>query len=247
MDEYQRVNSDPCKVSCSRGFEWITEGWRLVKPRLGTQIAVTLLLVALEIAIGFVPLVGALVSPFINALLIGGWLLLMRRAQLGEAVRAADLLQIFSHRAVVPLITTTALYFGLTLASLLMISIALGTGTELFSLMAGEGAEGVTDDVLAGSLVTGLLLFSLTLLPIMAMYWFAIPLVLFSDTPPWMAMKQSLSAVFINTLPMLAYGLVGFFMLFLASLPLMLGLLIALPVLIASWLISYEDIFASES
>ena len=92
-------------------------------------------------------------------------------------------------------------------------------------------------------MLLALLVFLAVLTPILAMYWFAVPLVLFRALEPWLAMKASLAAVLANMLPLLVYGVVATLLFCVAMIPLMLGLLIAMPVLGISWLISYQDLF----
>jgi len=48
-----------------------------------------------------------------------------------------------------------------------------------------------------------------------------------------------------NILPFLVYGIIAFVLLLLASIPLMLGLLVMMPVLIASIYTAYRDIYLS--
>ena len=92
-------------------------------------------------------------------------------------------------------------------------------------------------------MLLALLIFLAVLAPILAMYWYAVPLVLFRNLEPWNAMKASLAAVLVNMMPLLVYGVVATLLVFVAMIPLMLGLLIAMPVLGISWLISYQDLF----
>ena len=84
----------------------------------------------------------------------------------------------------------------------------------------------------------------LLITPVLAMYWFAVPLVLFREIEPWEAMKASLAAVLANMLPLLVYGVVTALLGMLALIPLGLGMLVFVPVLLISWLLSYQEIFA---
>jgi uncharacterized membrane protein len=90
----------------------------------------------------------------------------------------------------------------------------------------------------------GVLVLILLITPVLAMYWFALPLVLFREIVPWEAMKTSLAAVLANMLPLLVYGLVGAVLGFLALIPFGLGLLVFVPVMLLSWLLSYQEMFA---
>ena len=89
-----------------------------------------------------------------------------------------------------------------------------------------------------------MLVLLLLITPVLAMYWFAVPLVLFREIEPWEAMKASLAAVLANMLPLLVYGVVTALLGMLALIPLGLGLLLFVPVVLISWLLSFQEIFA---
>jgi uncharacterized membrane protein len=80
----------------------------------------------------------------------------------------------------------------------------------------------------------------------MAAYWFAPALVMLHDMPPIEAMKASFFACFRNFVPFLVYSLVMGFTLFIAILPFGLGLLVWVPVAIASTYAAYRQIFTED-
>ncbi len=93
----------------------------------------------------------------------------------------------------------------------------------------------------APAVLTGLLLFT----PLMMATWFAPALILFGGARPVTALGVSMKAVLRNWAALLVNGLAIGGMLFLAALvPLMLGLLVAMPVLFGSLYASYQAIFA---
>ncbi|MBK7727819.1 MAG: hypothetical protein IPJ33_04775 [Gammaproteobacteria bacterium] len=119
-----------------------------------------------------------------------------------------------------------------------------GIGGGALALLGGAiNGENTALAAGIGSMLLALLIFLAVLAPILAMYWYAVPLVLFRNLEPWNAMKASLAAVLVNMMPLLVYGVVATLLVFVAMIPLMLGLLIAMPVLGISWLISYQDLF----
>jgi uncharacterized membrane protein len=77
----------------------------------------------------------------------------------------------------------------------------------------------------------------------MAAYWFAPPLVMLHDLPAIPAMKESLFASLRNWLPFLVYGLVMGALAVAAAIPMGLGLLVWLPLLVASSYASYRAVF----
>ena len=74
-------------------------------------------------------------------------------------------------------------------------------------------------------------------------YWFAPVLIVLHGMSPVEAMKTSFMGCLYNILPFLVYGVVAMVLFFIAMIPLMLGLLVLVPMLIASVYIAYRDIY----
>jgi uncharacterized membrane protein len=74
-------------------------------------------------------------------------------------------------------------------------------------------------------------------------YWFAPLLIVKQDFGVGKAMLCSLKACAMNFVPFLVYGLVGLVLTIVAMIPLLLGLLILIPMIIASIYTAYRDIF----
>jgi uncharacterized membrane protein len=89
------------------------------------------------------------------------------------------------------------------------------------------------------AILLGLTLFSVLM---MAMQ-FAPMLVYFNGAPPVEAMKLSLRAFLANIGPMLVYGATFMLLAFLASVPMMLGWLVLMPIVFTSLYACYCDIF----
>jgi len=68
--------------------------------------------------------------------------------------------------------------------------------------------------------------------------------VFFNNVPPTQAMKLSLRAFLHNVGPMLVYGITFLFLGVLATLPMMLGWVVLLPLVFTSLYASYCDIFS---
>ena len=81
-------------------------------------------------------------------------------------------------------------------------------------------------------------------IPVAMAVWFGAPLILFHDLRPLQAFRMSFTGCLRNILPFLLYGIVVFVLLILAMLPFLLGLLVLIPVGMASLYTSYRDIFA---
>ena len=81
------------------------------------------------------------------------------------------------------------------------------------------------------------------LLPLIAMNWFAPALIALHDVPLGRALKWSMVGCFKNFLPFLLYSIIMMIFLMAAAIPLMLGWLVAVPILIASIYAAYRDIY----
>jgi uncharacterized membrane protein len=93
------------------------------------------------------------------------------------------------------------------------------------------------------AVLLGITLFSVL---IMAMQ-FAPLLVFFNNVTPLTAMKLSLRAFLNNVAAMLVYGMTFILLAILASIPMMLGWLILLPLVFTSLYASYMEIFPAEN
>lgn len=234
-------------VAAGRGLDWITAGWALFLRAPGPWIALVLLVVVISMICNLVPLLGGLLSPFVSAVLSAGALLAARNLQTGGTLQVADLFAIFSHPALKPVLIVAGIYVGLIMvAALVFAAITFGAGGMAMLAGAMSGDASATAGGVLGIAFAGLVFLAL-MAPITAMYWFAIPAVMFQSAEPWSAMKQSLAACLANLMPMLVYGVIALVAFAVAMIPFMLGLLVAVPVLFASWLISYQDVFGVDA
>ena len=91
------------------------------------------------------------------------------------------------------------------------------------------------------------LLFSLLLsIPLLMALWFSPALVLFNGMPPWQALRASFDACLQNALPFLLYGLIISVLAFFATLPMLLGYLVLIPLVAGSVYAAYRDIFLAD-
>lgn len=234
----------PRRLTSERGLGWITDGWKLFTQAPGEWLLITLVSLGVLLVTGMVPLLGSLASPFVSVLVAGGFFRVAHAQQNGTKPAVGAIFDILSDARVKPLLITTLLYVALCFAAVLLVGMVFGLGGGAMALIGG--ALGGEDAALAGAggaALMGILVLLLLITPVLAMYWFAVPLVLFREIEPWEAMKASLAAVLANMLPLLVYGVVTALLGMLALIPLGLGLLVFTPVLLISWLLSYQEMF----
>jgi len=233
---------EPRRLPAGQGWEWIKHGFALfIKAPLLWIVLLSICMVT-AVAVSTVPIVGPpLVSLLMPAVLVG----LMagcRALSQGEELELAHLFSGFKrHTSQLVTLGGIALVGQYLILGLMM---AVGGTTLVGVLMSDQPPTdaGVMMPALAGAgfaILIGVVLFSLL---IMAMQ-FAPMLVYFRNVPPLQAMKLSLRAFLYNALPMLLYGITFAFLSMLASIPVMLGWLVLLPLVFTTLYACYNDIF----
>lgn len=238
------------KVDAGRGASWIAEGWALFKAAPGMWIAVLLVFVGVSFVIGLVPLLGNIAGVLLGPVFAVG---LMSFAQGIAAGEEADIGRFFIgfREKLGPLIAVGALYLAL-IVGLVLITVVLA-----FVLLGGASLANMADPeqaaqaLLAGGLGLGLLLIVLVFLTLLALilsaYWYAPGLVFFAGAGVTEAFGESLRVSLRNWLPLLVFGLLGFFVLLLGALAVLIGLLVAVPVFMGGYYASFRDIFGVEA
>lgn len=228
-------------VPAARGWTWIADAWTLFKAAPGTWIGIIVVFLVIVLALMLVPFLGAVGQYLLMPVFVGGIVVGCRAIDLGGALEFNHLFEGFKTRFGT-LVAVGALYLVGFVAVLLVVMVL--TGASVFALfMTGGGAHDVAT---AGAVLTLLLavLIAVALsIPLLMAVWFAPPLVVFHDLGAVEAMKASFSGCLRNMLPFLVYGVAGFFLAILASIPLMLGWLALGPVLVATVYTSYRDIY----
>jgi len=236
---------EPKHLKAGQGWEWIKQGYALFMKAPLLWIVLLLICVIAAVAMSSVPVVGEpLVSLLMPVVLVG--LMAGCRALLhGEELELAHLFSGFQqHTAQLVTLGGISLVGQFLIFGLMM----LVGGAALVGILMSAQPD-VDPDVLmqavtgAGfAVVLGITLFSVL---VMAMQ-FAPLLVFFNNETPLSAMKLSLRAFLNNVGPMLVYGMTFIFLAILASIPMMLGWLILLPLVFTSLYACYCDIFPAE-
>lgn len=246
MDANAPLDPVARRLDAERGLGWMSEAWTLFAARAGLWVLLAVVGLGIILLTGVVPLLGALLSPFVSALVAGGFMLVADKQRAGQSPEVSDFFDILSHRGFRPLMVLTLLYIALSFAAALLIiplfAVTGGTATLFSAILGGQEAALAAG---LGSMLLGLLVFLLVALPILAMYWLALPLVLFDAAEPWRAMKASLHATLINMIPLLVYGLLAFVAAIAAVITLGLGFVVVMPLLLISWYLGFREIFSA--
>ena len=235
---------DPYPVAAGRGWGWIADGFGYFRRQPGIWIGIIVVWFAIAIVLSFVPL-GSLAVTLLSPVFLGGMMLGCQADDTGQGLEFSHLFAGFRVQA-----GRLAAVGGLYLVGSVVIGIAaaliLGLSVGLTGLDPETAAAAFDEETLGLPLVLMVLVVAALLIPLLMAVWFAPALVVFHDLSAWEAMALSFKGCLKNVLPFLVYGLIAFVLLVIAMIPLMLGLLILSPILVASVYVAYKDIFLGE-
>jgi len=236
---------EPKHLTAGHGWEWIKQGYALFMKAPLLWIVLLLICVAAAVAFSSVPVVGEPLVSLLMPVVLAGLMAGCRALLEGEELELAHLFRGFQRHT-----TQLVTLGGIALVSQFLIFglMMLVGGAALVSILM-SGQPDVEPDVIiqaasgAGlAMLLGIILFSVL---VMAMQ-FAPLLVFFNGVKPLLAMKLSLRAFLNNIGSMLVYGMTFILLAILASIPMMLGWLILLPIVFTSLYASYSEIFPTK-
>ena len=238
--------AEPVTVSAGRGASWLIDGFTLFKRDWLAWIGLAIMLIILTMVSSAIP-VANIIAPVISPIIIAGLMLACHQQDQGGEISVAVVFSGFSNRpGQLALIGVAYLVASIAIVILMIILmiIILG-GLESLSELDLDDPELLLKHAINLVLVAliGLSLY----VPVAMALWFAPALVIFRQVTAFEAMQMSIKGCLLNVLPFLVYGILAMILMIIASIPLLLGWLIMLPVLIASVYVSYKDIFAGNS
>lgn len=228
-------------VRSSRGPAWLAGGWNHFRgaPMVWMGLSAGWMLITLALVL--VPVIGGVAANLLQPVFFASFAMTARKQLAGEAPEMGDLFLGF-RRPLRPLINLGALLLAVEIAIFyLMAALGLpgmGAGDE-----AGEIAT-IADYVrllqgLEWILLVGLVLTAL----VKGALWFAPALLAFHELSTAHAIRWSLFAALSNVGAMLAYGIALTVLFVAGALPWGLGLLVVIPVMVASTYTGYADVF----
>lgn len=233
----------PRRVAAREGWQWVIEGFRLYRRNPLLLSAAFGLLFGVVMALGLIPGIGNALSELASPLLVAGFMAAYRALDRGSELELPHFLA-GVRGPLIPLATVGAVQL---LGALLIGWVMSRMGFDSQALIEAMQSQRDPVDIQAmlnqslPALLAGLVLFT----PLIMATWFAPALILFGGARPATALGVSLKAVAINWAAMLVNGLaLGTVLIFAALVPMLLGLLVAMPVLFGSLYASYQAIFA---
>lgn len=235
------------KLNAARGWLWVRHGAELLwrNPLIGVGAAFTSLLVVF--AALMLPVLGPLLAIALMPVMLAGYVRVCRALEENEPTDLSLILAGFRQHTRSLVTLGAMLMLGLLFASTVMVLVG---GEGLSSLMQKFNETGDLQ-VFAAALADAdskvslaiLLGFSLMLVLIVA-WQYAPILVFFSGISPWQALQASFIGTLRNVVPYTVYTLImqGLALVF-GLLPFNLGMILLLPLGMASLYVSYRNIF----
>ena len=229
-------------VPAAHGWNWIADGWTLFKAAPGLWIGIIVVLVAILFALALLPFIGPIAQNLLMPVFMGGIALGCRAIEDGHGLEFNHLFEGFKTRFGT-LVAIGALYLAGFIAILVVVMMFAGVG--VIALVAGGqvGSEPVATGAAAMTLLLAVLVAMALSIPLMMAVWFAPALAMFHELGAVEAMKASFTGCLRNMVPFLVYGIVGFVLAIVATIPLGLGWLVLGPVIAASFYTGYKDIY----
>jgi uncharacterized membrane protein len=206
---------------------WIAAGWEAFKRAPGPWMGILVVFFLVNLIAAFVPVVGSLAMTVLGPVFTFGWLLGARDLDAGRALTVGHLFAGFGDPARNSLILLGAVQLLASVGAALLAVAAIG-GMAPGQLSVNPAA---------------LLVLLIVLAPLIAVFFFAAPLVGFARQPLGAALRLSFNATFRNWLALLIWGLLAFVLILLGALPFGLGLLVVAPLLAASYYHLYRTVF----
>jgi uncharacterized membrane protein len=228
-------------VAASQGWQWIVEGFRLFRRQPLIWMLLLAAMAVIWLASTILQPVGPLAISLLSPVFVAGLMNACRETDRGGEPDIGHLFSAFRTHAA-PLVTIGGVYLVGNIIAVGVVFMVSG-GDALNTLLAKGRSEADVAAAIRG-LSFGLVVGTAVFIPVVMAVWFAPLLVVFHNAPPVAALQSSFAASWQNMLPFTVYGCAMLVLWILASIPLMLGFIVLLPVMVCSIYVGYKDIYA---
>ncbi|MGE5386124.1 MAG: BPSS1780 family membrane protein, partial [Betaproteobacteria bacterium] len=173
------------RVPAGNGVAWLGSGWTLFKAAPGTWIGLTVVFMLVMMVMALIPFLGGIGLNLLMPVFIGGIMMGCRDLENGEDLRVGHLFAAFSGQTG-NLVVVGLLYMVGMFAILIVMMLIGGVGIGVGALMGGSFSPAALVP-----LVLLVLLAIALMIPLAMAIWFAPPLIIFHEVPPFEAMKAS--------------------------------------------------------
>jgi uncharacterized membrane protein len=227
-------------VPARRGPGWLAGGWSIFRGRPLVWMGMGAGWIVITLGLVMVPIVGGIAANVLQPVFFASFALAARKQEQGGAVEMSDLFSGF-RRPLMPLANLGAI---LLLAELAIFALLALLGLPGLSAN-DQGMVSMADFARELQGKEWILLLGLVLTAIVkGALWFAPAVLAFHEMTTAHAVRWSLYAALSNLGAMALYGLVLTIAMAAAILPWGLGLMIVIPVMVASTYVGYREVFA---
>lgn len=241
QDNVIDVSVEPRKIPPMQGWQWIVNAFMLFKQAPTAWLGICGVFLVLMLGMSILPIIGGFISSLLGPVFLGGLMLAAQKQARGETPQLSDLFAGFQLRFTELLKVGVLYMFGTVVVMLLMA--ALLAGAALLGVIAIDKNLETIEQI--GAIWPVMIVVVLAFSVVYSTYFFAPTLVMLQGMTAGEAMKLSFLAFWRNWQPILVMSMIGTVLLLLALLPMLLGLLVALPVALITSYVCYVDVFES--
>jgi uncharacterized membrane protein len=243
-----RVNDVPFR----EGATWIKQAFSLFGAQPLQWLALMFAWLLVTLMLGIVPFIGGPLATIAQTAFFAGFMLACRDQQAGKTVNVSYLVAALQVNARALILVGCIALLAHTAVTMLVVALGFRTDelVETMRLPTEKLQEAVQSGALAAQIEK---LMPLTLLAhflntvIMALLWFAAPLLAFHpDMKPSHAIRWSVFALVTNFGAMLVLGVLMMLLFLVGAIPLGLGLILVLPIFIIANYTSYRASIADD-
>lgn len=229
---------DGRRVGIERGWNWIAESWSYFSRQWGMWILLGLIFMLMVFGVSMIPKIGQVASMLLYTFIWAG-AMLAAHAQFTEGHMSLKNFFAGFHAGGMSMVLLALVATAADLVILFLIAVI--ADIEFSVVITGELEHLQPEQMLRVMLgyLVGLALW----LPFTMAVWFAPGLIALHRVSVGRAISVSFIACLKNFLPFLLYGIILFVFLIVASIPLLLGLFVLVPISLISIYTSYRDIF----
>lgn len=222
-------------VEPAQAIEWVKQGWLMFRANPLNWALLGLLFGCTVLVLSLLPFLGGLLLNLAVPVLIGGMLLAVKQAHTGEPIAIADATKVLKDVPVRnQLLMVGVIMLGASFAATILGKLLVG------DIILMDNLTGMPSFNLNSSVLIFLLLISLGT---GMLFTYAPALVVFKGMKALDAVKGSFQGAWTNALPFVVFALIYAVLTLLASIPLMLGFVVLIPVMVGAVYMSYKDIF----
>ena len=235
----------PRSQSAGAGVDWISEGWRLFARAPLMWVVSILIIFVIAIVVGIIPFVGSIAFQLAQPVFAAGFVVACRSLETGGEFELEQLFAGFKAN-LGNLLVVGLLFLVAGIALMLVFFMFAGFGIVM-AFVTGDANDVLPAIMTSGvSIAFGTLVTLALLIPVLMAYWFAPALVMMHGMAPVAAMKESFRGCLRNIIPFLIYGFIMMVLAIIAVIPFGLGMLVWMPLMIASTYAAYRQIYTEE-